>query len=54
MKYIRKNIQLTEELNEQLRRLAFDTRESESEIIRKALEIYLRKEMTQAETAPTN
>lgn len=42
--YIRKNIQLTHELNDKLRRLAFDTRISESEHVRKALEKYLKEE----------
>ncbi len=41
MQYIRKNIQLAEEQNNQLRKLAFDTRKSESEHIRIALDKYL-------------
>lgn len=40
---IRKNIQLTEKQNEQLRKLAFNTRLSESEHIRMALEKYLKE-----------
>lgn len=40
---IRKNIQLTEEQNEALRKLSFDTRLSESEHIRIALEKYLKE-----------
>ena len=46
MQYIRKNIQLLPEQAEELRLLAFETRESESEHIRRALDEYLKKQKT--------
>ena len=42
MQYIRKNIQLKEDQAEELRLLAFETRISESEHIRRALDAYLK------------
>lgn len=42
-KKVRKNISITEKLDEQLRREAFETRLSESEIIRRALEAWFEK-----------
>lgn len=41
MQYIRKSVQLTEDQAEQLRQLAFDSRLSEAEHIRRALKQYL-------------
>jgi hypothetical protein len=42
MQYVRKNIQLLPDQAEELRLLAFETRESESEHIRRALGNYLK------------
>jgi len=41
LQLVRKNIQVTEEQSEALRKLAYETRVSESEHIRRAIEAYL-------------
>lgn len=52
MQYVRKNIQLLPDQAEAIRILAFETRESESEHIRRALDAYLKnlKEETQMQS----
>lgn len=46
---IRKNIQITEVQEEALRKLAFKTRLSESEHIRRALDLYLNQQKQEKE-----
>ena len=57
MQYVRKNIQLRPDQNEAIRKISFETRLSESEIIRLALDVYLdssNKEATPMQTATLN